>query len=271
MLKLLQESGLQQAISPEKVFDSDWKELFFFLSDRLSSVKQEFIISALGPEHLPILYTIANFYLFAMLDPNCHYHKCYSEAYSSVCCAAQVHRTKCKDSFTLDDNIFIYHFFLNLDDSVLMTKLLKENDITRYPLSLCLEVYKCYKFCNYHRFWKLWDSLDCLKQAALSRHAKSLGKSAESVIYKAYKSKNLRYPENKFQRYTCMPATEKYNVDSKGINFSGAQKTDQGIVDDLRELPYNISDLPDLDGITGTEQWETISSFRDNSNTNGKS
>ena len=217
-------------------------------------MKQEFIISSLGPNQLYILHTIVNFYLFAMLDSKCDYHKCHSEVYSTMCCAVQLHKTYHKDFSTIDENMFVYYVFLNLQDSVLVANLLKQNDTTKYPFSLCFEVYICYKSCNYHRFWKIWDSLDCLKQAALSRHAKSLGQNAERVIVGAYKSKNLRYPEYKFLHYTCMPATGKYFVDNKGVNLS-EQTADDIKLDELQRLTYNVTHMPNLDSITDNQKW----------------
>jgi hypothetical protein len=250
---LFQESGLQHAISPEKIFDSNWKELFLFLNDRLSSVKQEYIISALGPNHLSILLTIANFYLLALIDSKCDYHKCYSEAFSTICCAVEVQRTGYKEICSIDSDLFVYYFFLNLDDSALISRLLKEGDINEYPLTLCLDVYRCYKSCNYHRFWRLWDSMDCLKQAALSRHAKSLGQHAEKAIFMAYKNKRFPYPESKFKRYTSLPATSKYHVDSKGVNFCVAQKAEFFNLDEMQTLRFNFADMPNLNCIKDSQ------------------
>ena len=234
-------SGLLKGPCLYEQFNSkSWKDLFTFLSDRLSSIKQEFVISALGPSHLPILLTIANFYLFAILDPKCDYHKCYSEAYSTVCYAVQVYRTQNQELGALDHNIFIYHFFLNMDDSTFVAKLLKQGDINRFPMSLCADVYRSYISCNYHRFWILWDSLDCLKQAALSKHARSIAKKAECIISKAYKSKNLRFSEDKYLRYTCKPLIEKEKENSKSvINTSNV---------DL-DLRYNCSNIPKVNMI----------------------
>lgn len=242
-------------MSPEKVFDSNWEELFFFLSDRLSSVKQEFIISALGPNHLTILCTIANFYLFAILNSKCDYHKCYSEAYSTICCAVEIHRKHFQEYSSMYCDLFVYYFFLNLDDTVLIVKLLRECDISEYPLTLCLDVYRCYKTCNYHRFWKLWGSMDCLKQAALSRYAKRLGIGAQNVISMAYRNKRLYYPENKFQLYTGMLASHKFHVDSKGVNFCVTQRADCVKLDDLQTLPFNVSEMPNLNCIN--DNWDT--------------
>ena len=234
---MFQVSGLHNSRCLEQFNSKSWKDLFVFLSDRLSSIKQEFVISALGPNHLTILLTIANFYLYAILDPQCDYHKCYSEAYSTVCYAVQVYHGQFKQLDALDHDIFIYHFFFNMDDTPCVVKLLQQGDLEKFPMSLCVDVYKSYISCNYHRFWNLWDSLDCFKQAALSKHARYLAQKAECIISKAYKSKNFRFSEDKYLRYTCKSVYKKENQSSQSVINSSKKDVD---------LSYNCSNIPKI-------------------------
>ena len=207
---LLSLVGISSDISPENLnlfTDTKWKGLFPFVSDRFSSVKQEFVVGNYTEQHLDILLPIVKFYLFAMLDKSSdNYHRTISEAHSTLCLCINLIRQSTGELREQNREIIIFYFLFNIHDDLVIVEFLKSYNWLRH--SVCMNLYKAYKSHNYHRFHAIISSLSILSQTCLSRHILDFRHHVSRVIFSGYKNQRLSYPFKKYLQYVFISRTD---------------------------------------------------------------
>ena len=218
---LLSLAGISFDITPENLNlfkDTKWKRLFPFVSDRFSSVKQEFVVGSYTEQHIDILLPIVKFYLFAMLDKNSdNYHRNISETHSTLCLCRNLIKQSPENLGEQSREIVILYFLFNIHDDLVIVELIKSYKWLRR--SVCVDLYKAYKTHNYHRFYAIVSSLSILSQACLSRHILDFRHHVSRVIFSGYKNQRLSYPFKKYLQYVFISSSD-FNFKETGDRFS---------------------------------------------------
>ena len=179
------------------LFNNNWDSKFRFLTNRLSAVKKELIVSQ--SKNVKVIKKIVRFYLLCLLKPVNgpeglgDKHRAYSEAYSTLCHLFTL--IKVQKMFSNDDlEFWTYYFFMNLKDINTLNLCVDVFQSHPSTFKLCLNVYKTLNDGNYHRLYKLFiRDLTTLQRASLCKEIGGMRSRMFSTIISGYKHPTASY------------------------------------------------------------------------------